>query len=108
MKKLVAALAAACLAGIALFAIPALAATKTVTVKDVFYSPRSLTVGKGTTVKWVWRGKLRHEVFVTRGPAKFHSPLKAKGTYSRRLTRKGTYTIVCRIHPGMGMTIKVR
>jgi plastocyanin len=59
-------------------------------------------------VKWVWKGKIAHNVTVTRGPVKFKSGTKAKGTYSKRLTRAGIYTIVCTIHPGMKMTLKVR
>jgi plastocyanin len=31
-----------------------------------------------------------------------------KGTFSRTLTKTGTYSIVCTIHPGMKMTLKVR
>jgi len=108
MRKLSAALVAACLAGGALFAIPALAATKTVTVKDDVFSPKSTSVSKGTTVKFVWRGRHPHNVVVKRGPVKFKSPLRTSGSYSKRLTRAGSYSIICQIHPGMQMTLRVR
>jgi len=105
-KKTLAALAA--LALCALLAVPALAATKSVTVGDTFFKAKSLTVSKGTTVKWVWRGKLPHDVKVKSGPAKFHSTVKTSGSYSKRLTRSGTYRIICTIHPSMKQTITVR
>jgi plastocyanin len=108
MKKLVAAGAAAAVAAGAL-AIPAFAATTTVQVKDdKFVSPK-ITVSKGTTVKWVWKGKAPHNVKVTKGPAKFASTTQTKGSFSKKLTKKGTYTLLCTVHaPDMKMTVTVR
>jgi plastocyanin len=93
----------------AVVAVPALAAVKTVKVGDNYFRPKTLTVKRGTTVRWVWGGKAPHNVTVTRGPVKFHSATKRKGAYSKRLTRKGTYSIVCTIHQALGqrMTLKV-
>jgi plastocyanin len=108
MKKFLAAGAATAVAAGAL-AIPALAATKTVQVKDNVFVAKKITVSKGTTVKWVWKGKAPHNVKVTKGPAKFGSKTQVKGSFSKRLTKKGTYTILCTIHaPGMRMTITVK
>jgi plastocyanin len=110
MKRLLAVLAAACVTGAALLAIPALAATRTVAVKDSYFGPKTLTVRKGTTVKWVWRStRLPHNVAVRKGPQKFRSGNpKKSGSFSRMLRRSGTYRIHCEIHPGMDMTLKVR
>jgi plastocyanin len=107
MKRLLAASAAVAVVAV-VFAIPALAATRSVTVGDNFFRAKSLTVRKGTTVTWTWRGKVKHNVTVRQGPVKFKSGTKARGTYSKRLTKAGTYRIVCTIHPGMAMTLKVR
>jgi plastocyanin len=108
MKKLIAAGAATALAAGAL-AIPAFAATKTVQVKDNKFVAGSITVSKNTTVKWVWKGKAPHNVVVTKGPAKFKSTTQVKGSFSKKLTKKGTYSILCTIHaPGMKMTVKVK
>jgi plastocyanin len=108
MQKLIAAGAATALAAGAL-AIPALAATKTVQVKDNKFVANSITVSKNTTVKWVWKGKAPHNVVVTKGPAKFKSTTQVKGSFSKKLTKKGTYSILCTIHaPGMKMTVKVK
>ena len=107
MKRLLAVLAAVAIVAAA-FAIPALAATRTVSLRDNVFSPRSLTVRKGTTVRFVWRGRNPHNV-VSRGAARFRSSVKTRGSYRRRLNRRGTYRIVCSIHaPRMRMTIRVR
>jgi plastocyanin len=109
MKKLVAAGAAAAVAAGAL-AVPTFgAATKTVNVRDNRFDPSSLTVTAGTTVKWVWNGKAPHNVKITKGPATFASTTQTKGSFSKKLTKKGTYSIVCTIHaPNMKMTVKVK
>jgi plastocyanin len=106
MKKTFALLAALALLGA--LAVPALAATKTIALRDTFFSPKSVTVKKGTTVKWVWRGRLPHNVTVKKGPVKFHSRTTTKGSFSKKLTKRGTYRIVCTIHPGMNLTLKVK
>jgi plastocyanin len=107
MKKSIAGVAAVAAAGA--LAVPALAATKSVQVKDNKFVASSITVKKGTTVKWVWKGEAPHDVAVTKGPAKFKSSVKTSGSFSKKLTKKGTYSIVCTIHaPGMKMTIKVK
>ena len=93
----------------ALLAVSALAATKTVSVRDDVFSPKSVSVSKGSTVKWSWKGEDPHNVTVTSGPSKFRSATQTKGSFSRKLTKKGTYKIVCTLHtPGMRMTVKVR
>ncbi len=110
----------AVLAGVALLgAAPALAApakTKTVRVGDNFFSPKKLTVDRGTTVKWKWPGADEagdvHDVALTKGPKgvkKFHSEAAATDySYKRKLTKSGTYKLVCTLHEEMRMTIKVR
>ena len=111
MKKLLAALVAVCVAGTALFAIPALAATKSVAVKDDKFAPKSTSVKRGTTLKFTWRGKHPHNVVarsVPRGAKKFRSRTQTKGTYKVKLTKKGTYRLHCEIHPGMNLTVRAR
>jgi plastocyanin len=81
---------------------PALAATKNVKVGDNYFVRASgvptVTVSKGTKVTWVWRGKSFHNVKVTRGPAKFGSSTMRSGSFSKKVTTAGTYTIVCTVH----------
>ena len=105
MRKPIALLATA---GLAVAAVPALAATKTIKVDDNVFTPRPVTVKKGTKVTWKWVGEAPHNVKVVKGPQKFSSPFKRSGTYSRTLKKRGTYSIVCTIHSGMSMKLKVR
>lgn len=95
-------------------AIPALAATRTVKVGDNWFVRSSgvptVTVKRGDTVRWRWVGDAPHNVTVRRGPVKFKSRTQSSGSYSKRLTRKGTYRIICTIH-GAGdqsMVLRVR
>jgi Tol biopolymer transport system component len=68
-----------------------------------------LTVRPGTVVTWRWRSQSSHNVTVRSGPARFRSATRSRGVFARRLTRAGTYRIVCTLHsPGMGMTVVVR
>jgi plastocyanin len=96
----------------AALAIPATAlaaGTRTVSVKDDAFKSKSITVSKGTRIKWVWHGTSLHNVTVTKGPVKFRSSTKTSGSYSRTLSKKGTYRILCTVHaPSMKMTVTVR
>jgi plastocyanin len=92
----------------AALAVPAFAATKTVKVgntgatSDWFISKAknhgTVTAKVGDTVKWVWAGTFPHNVTVKSGPVKFHSKTQKKGSYSEKITKKGTYTIYCTVH----------
>ena len=85
----------------------ALAASPTVTLKDDFFSAKKLSVSRGTSVTWKWAGSLNHTVTVKSGPAKFSSKLQVRGTNSHRFTVRGTYTLYCKIHRFMKMTVVV-
>jgi plastocyanin len=115
MRKL---LALGLLAGLvaALFvAGPALSKRRTVEVDDNYFvregSPPTVRVRRNDIVVWEWEGRTRepHNVTVTRGPVRFHSRNQRSGTYRKKMTRRGTYRIVCTIHaPQMRMTLRVR
>ena len=110
MRKLLVAVLIA--AATAVLAVPALAATRSVKIGDDYFvrkgSVPTVTVKKGTKVTWRWAGKDMHNVAVTKGPVKFRSSFKTSGTYSKKLTRTGTYTLVCTIHqPDMKMKLRV-
>ena len=64
-KQLLAGLSAA---AVLAAAVPALAATRTVSVDDNVFKPTSLTVNKNDTVRFRWVGKAPHNVVVTKGP----------------------------------------
>jgi plastocyanin len=82
---------------------------KLVTVADFFFGPTSVTIKKGSSVKWVWSAAntAPHDVHLKKGP----SGLKEKGSYSTMTTAvtdaefkksfptPGTYDFICTIHP---------
>ena len=98
-KLIVLALVAGCLG---VLASVAMAATKSVKVGDNYYVRSSgvpkITVSKGTKVKWRFGSGTPHTVTVKSGPAKFGSPSKTSGSYSKTLKKRGTYVIYCTIH----------
>jgi plastocyanin len=112
MKRLIAVLAAVSVTAAAFLAIPAFGATRSVSLRDNVFSPRTLTVRRGDTVKFTWRGSNPHNIRTTsrpRGASAITAPVKESGTYRKRLTRRGTYRLLCTIHaPSMRMTIRVR
>jgi plastocyanin len=93
-------------------AVPALAATRSVHVGDDYFVKSggrpTVTVRRGTRVVWHFHGSRPHNVTVTSGPVRFKSATKAHGTYARRVTRRGTYSIVCTLHRGMAMRLRVK
>lgn len=79
------------------------AATSTVLVKDNFFSPKSMSVAKNTTLKFVWRGRLVHNVAVGR---KIVLANRTKGTGAIRVTRSVVFN--CTLHRGMNLAVRVR
>lgn len=79
------------------------AATRhTVTLKNIAFNPKSLTIRRGDTVTWQWRDRVVPHNVTFKG---FHSRTQRTGSYSHRFTKAGTYTYHCTIH--LGMTAKV-
>ena len=112
MRKLVVLLAVSVTT--AALAIPALAATKSVKVGDDWFVRKqgvpTVTAKAGDTVKWNFTGQSPHNVTVTKGPVKFKSPTKSSGSYSKKVTKAGTYRIICTIHGAkdQSMVLKVK
>jgi plastocyanin len=67
----------------------------------------TVTVSKGTRVRWVWTGERPHNVKVVSGPVRFGSTTMTSGTYTKRVRRRGTYTIVCKVHGGSDQKMKL-
>lgn len=97
----------------ALAALPALApaagpaaqssATRTIQVRDNFFSPRSVTVSRNTTLKFVWRGRLVHNVASGR---RILISNRTKGSGALRVSR--SVTLNCTLHRGMNLRVNVR
>ena len=86
------------------------AAGKTIKVGDNYFvksGGATVTVKRGTTVTWRWTGRAAHNVTARGGPARFASRTQTRGSFSRRFTKAGTYSLICTIH-GPVMTMKLR
>ena len=100
------------LAVVAAIAVPAAdgRGTKTVKVGDDFFSPTTLGVKKGTKVAFKWVGDNKHNIIKKSGPGKdFSSPVTSRDgvQFKHKFKKAGTYKLICTIHDGMKMKIKV-
>jgi plastocyanin len=102
------------LLGLALAAAPltagvAGAATRTITLKDIAFSPKSLKISKGSTVTFAFRdGDTTHNVTSVASRRFKTIGNRSTGSKSRTFTRAGTYRFECTLHPGMTGRIVVR
>lgn len=93
----------ALLAPAGLIAVADAATTKTVKLKGVVFSPKSITIKKNDRIRFTWAGGTHNLV----GP-KVNVPPKRSGTKTVRFTRKGSFKFLCTLHAGMTVTVKVR
>ena len=103
------------LAAVALVAVPAsplalsgpgpeASATRTISVKDSYFSPRSVKVRPGTKLRFVWRGRIVHNVAVGNNIVIGN---RIKGSGTRRV--RGSVTYNCTLHrPGMKLKVRMR
>lgn len=84
------------------------ATVRTVTLKDIAFSPKSLSISKGSTVRFAFRdGTTTHNV-ASIGRRRFKTiGNRSSGSQSRIFTRVGTYRYACTLHPGMTGRISV-
>ncbi len=68
-----------------------------VEVNDNYFNAQSISVPAGTTVTWVWKGNMPHNV-VGEG---FESEVQTEGEFSFTFTEPGTYPYKCTLHGGM-------
>lgn len=96
----------------------AVAATSGVQVVDNGYSPSTITIDAGDTVRWVWAGNGRHSVTAVGGGFDSHSACTALVTatcggtgevFTHRFDTPGSYAYRCRVHgAAMSGTVVVR
>jgi plastocyanin len=93
-------------------ALPGAAAgttTKTVRIKDIDFSPKTLVIHRGDAVTWRFLDAGTPHDVTSRGATRFRSsPIKQSGSYTVRFTRAGTYRYVCTIHFTMAAKVVVR
>lgn len=87
----------------ALCGVPGTYAVKqTVTVGNFFFSPATLTVNLGDTIRWVWASGFHTTTSssVPAGAATWDAPITGPTTFLEyKTTVAGTYNYFCKIHP---------
>lgn len=78
-----------------------------VTMKNIAFTPRSVSVKVGQKVEWTNDDSVDHNVIATSGASFRSNTFGQDGTFSYTPTRAGTIDYVCTIHPGMTGTIVV-
>jgi plastocyanin len=84
-------------------ALPASAATTTVVVDNMAFSPSNVTVTLGNSVAWEF-----HELHTSTSNQGFwNSGQRSSGTYARTFLDAGSYGYHCMLHSDMTGTVKV-
>lgn len=69
------------------------------------FAPSSVTIDRGTKVKWVNAGNLTHTTTADGG--QWDERLDPGEKFVRKFRRTGTFTFHCSIHPEMTGTVRV-
>lgn len=86
---------------------PAGAATVGVSVRDDFFSPSSVSIARGDTVRWTNSGRDRHTTTGNSPLSLWSAALSPGASYSRAFVGAGTYPYRCTFHSDMRGTVKV-
>lgn len=92
------------------FDLTVVPAATVVTVNSNFFSPATVTIAAGGTIRWVWNSGT-HDVSPTSGPATFPASMvqSAPSQYGPLVFNAvGTYHYECNLHAGMTATIVVQ
>jgi plastocyanin len=74
------------------------AQSHTVILKDLRFSPSTLSIRRGESVTWLWRDEpIEHNVTASG----FRSRTQARGSFTVRFARIGTFNYRCTIHENM-------
>ena len=109
MLRKLGAVAATAAVGVAVAVVPAQAgSSKTVSVKNNSFSPKTVNVKKGGKVVWKWtQGGVPHNVTPANGSPGSKTSSKKGYTFTKAFPKAGTFRYVCTIHSSMKMTVKV-
>ncbi len=78
----------------------------TVTVIDNRYEPAEVEIEPGEAVRWVFKGKMEHDVVAKDGS--FVSELMTTGEYVKRFDEAGEFPYDCSVHPEMTGVVRVK
>jgi plastocyanin len=95
--------------GAAVAVVPAQAvSSKTVSVKNNAFSPKTVKISKRGKVVWKWtQGGVPHNVTPANGSAGSKTSSKKGFAYSKTFRKAGTFRYVCTIHDSMKVAVKV-
>ncbi len=83
-----------------------------VSMHNIQFNPKTLTVKPGTVVEWVNDDSVNHDVTKDTGPGPQFSSgsgnLQSGDTYRVKLDAAGTVKYECTVHPGMTGTFVVK
>jgi plastocyanin len=86
--------------------------TAQMSMKNIQFNPRSITVSSGGTVKWTNDDSVNHDVTKTGGPGPDFSSgtgnMAQGDTYKHTFDQPGKYELVCTVHPNMTATVTVK
>jgi plastocyanin len=83
------------------------AATHTVTVEAMQFSPATLEVKVGDTVTWTNKDAFAHTV--TAAGKQFNSgPIESGAAWKFKARKKGVYPYICSLHPSMKAVLVVQ
>ncbi len=82
-------------------------ATVQVTIQNFAFSPKTLTVAPGTTVRWTNKDSAAHTVTSDSGSTLASGDLSQGKSYTHTFSAAGTYTYHCAIHSFMHGTVVV-
>jgi plastocyanin len=106
MKRALLIATAVCALAGAGFAVAALTALKTVSIKSTGFVPKTVSVAGGDTVRWKNVDTVRHQVVANNG-AFASGALPPGGVYSKLMNTPGTYPYHDALHPVLKGTVKV-
>jgi hypothetical protein len=69
------------------------------TVRDYSFAAERVSLRRGASFTWRFRGGVDHDVTLASGPAGFASPSMRTGSFTYRFARRGTYRLFCSLHP---------
>jgi plastocyanin len=106
MKKTLLVSAAVCVLGFGGFAFAAGLATKTVNIRATGFTPKTVTVVGGDTVRWKNLDTVNHQIVANNG-AFASAAIRPNGVYARRMDTPGTYPYHDALKPALKGTVKV-
>ena len=109
MLRKLGAIVATVAVGAAVAVVPAQAvSSKTVSVKNNAFSPKTVKISKGGKVVWKWtQGGVPHNATPASGGSGSKTSSRKGYRFTKKFSSTGTFRYVCTIHSSMKMSVKV-